>query len=133
MIATRLDALRVSTALGTIVLLTLISACSMVGVTERGANVEMMAIPGDGRTVPMPPKWMRKQIEQRMSQGRVPGYIEVPASRLRRTCRADEALLGCVVNLKGLKVTYIQAGLPKDVRHLVLVHEYAHDLYDWEH
>jgi hypothetical protein len=38
-----------------------------------------------------------------------------------------------MVNLKGLKVTYIRAGLSAELKHMVLLHEYAHDLYDWKH
>jgi hypothetical protein len=142
---TRLEVLRFSTLLGAIVMLVLVlAACSSaVDRTVTGSidfkaqylrgDVEMMSMPGDGRKVPMPPAWMRKQIEQRMNSGRVPGYVEVSASKLQQKCRAHDQLLGCVVNFNGLKVIYVRTQLTADVRHMVLVHEYAHDLYDWVH
>lgn len=136
--STRLEALRFSAIAGALVLLALIiTACSTtIDRTTTGSiprQVEMLALPGDGAKVPMPPSWMRRQIEQRMSQGKVPGFVEVSPARLQQNCAAHEQLLGCVINFQGLKVTYVRAGLTADVRHMVLVHEYAHDLYDWQH
>ncbi|RYH04713.1 MAG: hypothetical protein EON57_09180 [Alphaproteobacteria bacterium] len=131
----RYDFVRIAGAMGAVAILT--TACAAtIDKTTTGSippQVEMLALPGNGGMVPMPPAWMRKQIEQRMNQGRVPGYVEVSTGKLRRACIADEDLLGCMVNLKGLKVTYIRSGLSKDVKHMVLLHEYAHDLYDWKH
>ena len=96
-------------------------------------QVEMLALLGDGGKVPMPPAWMRQQIEQRMRQGRVPGFVEVPTAKLRKACKVALDLFGCVINLHGLKVTYIRSGLSAELKHMVLLHEYAHDLYDWKH
>jgi hypothetical protein len=131
----RYDFVRIAAAMAAVAVLT--TACATtIDKTTTGSippQVEMLALPGNGGMVPMPPAWMRKQIEQRMNRGRVPGYVEVSTSKLRRACIADEDLLGCMVNLKGLKVTYIRSGLSKDVKHMVLLHEYAHDLYDWKH
>lgn len=103
------------------------------GSVPKDAQVEMLALPNGGGTVPMPPAWMRQQIEARMARGDVPGFVEVPSGKLRKNCVADEDLLGCMVDMMGLKVTYIRSGLPSDVRHMVLLHEYAHDLYAWKH
>ena len=115
----------------------LLTACSAsIDKSTTGSlppQVEMLALPDGGGTVPMPPAWMRKQIEARMNRGEVPGFVEVPTAKLSKACVADEDLLGCMVNLKGLKVTYIRAGLSAELKHMVLLHEYAHDLYDWKH
>lgn len=131
------DLYRVFAAIVSVGVLTLICvACSTTDPTATGATVpqvEMLALPGAGAKVPMPPAWMRAQIERRMSQGRVPGFVEVSSGKLRKACAVHEALLGCMVNFNGLKVTYIRSGLSPEVRHMVLVHEYAHDLYDWVH
>lgn len=136
----RYDFLRLGAASAAVAILTITcAACAATidktttGSVPKDAQVEMLALPGGGGIVPMPPAWMRKQIEARMSQGRVPGYVEVPSGKLRKACVADEDLLGCMVNLKGLKVTYIRSGLSAEVKHMVLLHEYAHDLYDWKH
>lgn len=134
----RHDFVRLGAAIGTVGLLTITCAACAASLdkTTTGAipaQVEMLALPNGGGSVPMPPAWMRKQIETRMSRGRVPGFVEVPSSRLRRSCAADEDLLGCMVTLKGLKVTYIRSGLTSEVKHMVLLHEYAHDLYGWTH
>lgn len=145
-VLSRTDIMRVAAAVGATVVLTLIcAACTAVTqnleVGDRPAvitkaslgNVEMMALPGTGKTVPMPPAWMRKQIELRMAQGRAPGFVEVSSSRLAKACTARQELLGCMINLQGIKVTYIRSGLSAETRHMVLVHEFAHDLYNWRH
>lgn len=132
----RYDVLRLGAATVAVAILTACSATidkTTTGSVPGDPQVDMLALPGGGGSVPMPPAWMRKQIEARMSQGRVPGFVEVPSGKLRDACIADEDLLGCMVNLKGLKVTYIRSGLSAEVKHMVLLHEYAHDLYDWKH
>lgn len=131
------DLRKIGVAISAMVVLTLVcAACSAFDSTTTGSiapQVEMLALPGGGGKVPMPPAWMRQQIEQRMRQGRVPGFVEVPAAKIRSACVADEDLLGCMINLQGLKVTYIRSGLSAELKHMVLLHEYAHDLYDWKH
>jgi hypothetical protein len=132
----RYDVLRIGAAVAVVAILTACSATidkTTTGSLPSGTQVEMLALPDGGGTVPMPPAWMRKQIEARVARGQVPGFVEVPSSKLRKSCIADEDLLGCMVNLKGLKVTYIRSGLSAEVKHMVLLHEYAHDLYDWKH
>jgi len=132
----RYDVPRLAAAIAAVAILT---ACAgtidkiTTGSLPGDAQVEMLALPGGGGSVPMPPAWMRQQIENRMSQGRVPGFVEVPSSRMRQSCAAHEDLLGCMVNIDGLKVTYIRSGLSAEVKHMVLLHEYAHDLYEWKH
>lgn len=132
------DLMRVGAAVAATAILTLIcAACSAtIDRTMTGSipqDVEMLALPGNGGLVPMPPAWMRTQIEARMRAGTVPGYVEVTSGRIKDACAADEDLLGCVVTFRGLKVTYVRSGLSAETKHMVLVHEYAHDLYDWKH
>jgi hypothetical protein len=131
----RYDFVRIAAAMGVVAVLT--TACAAtIDKTTTGSippQVEMLALPGNAGMVPMPPAWMRKQIEARMSKGRIPGFVEVSSAKLRKACISHWELLGCMVNLKGLKVTYIRSGLSPEVKHMVLVHEYAHDLYDWKH
>lgn len=132
------DLLRLAAAIKAVAILAILCvACSAtIDRTTTGSvpkDVEMLALPDGGGTVPMPPAWMRTQIEARMRAGTVPGYVEVSGGRLKKACRAHEHLLGCVVTFEGLKVTYIRSGLSAATKHMVLVHEYAHDLYDWKH
>ena len=130
------DLMRLCAAMAAVAILTACSASldqTTTGSLPASASVEMLALPGGGGRVPMPPAWMRQQIEARMDQGRVPGFVEVPTRKLRESCATHEDLLGCMVDYKGLKVTYIRAGLSADVKRMVLLHEYAHDLYGWRH
>lgn len=127
------DLLRLGAAMAAAGVLALACAACMSSTSPTPTAVEMLALPDGGGAVPMPPAWMRRQIEARMRQGKVPGYVEVSTGRIKDACRADEDLLGCVVTYHGLKVTYIRRGLNDRTRHMVLLHEYAHDLYDWTH
>ena len=130
-----IDWVRMGTALAVALLLGLFwwGAVSMLARAADMPEVEMMLVPGSGKTIPMPPKWMRDKIEARMASGDVPGYVERGASQMRKSCKVALELYGCNVNFHGMKVTYVRTGLSAELRHMVLVHEYAHDLYNWVH
>lgn len=131
----QIDGVRAGTAVAVALFLGLFwwGAISLVVRAADTPAVEMMRMPGAGKPVPMPPKWMRDEIEKRMQAGDVPGYLERSPAQLRKACRAGLDLFGCMVDFHGLKVTYIRKGMSTEVRHMVLVHEYAHDLYGWTH
>jgi hypothetical protein len=132
---THIDRVRLGTALAVALFLGLFwwGAITLVANGADAPSVEMMAMPDGGKPIPMPPKWMRTEIERRMASGDVPAYIETTPSRLRKSCRSEGYLLGCVVDFRGLKVTYIRKGMSTELRHMALVHEYGHYLYGWVH
>lgn len=99
----------------------------------KGAEVEMMAMPGTSKSIPMPPKAMRQKIERLMRSGKAPGVVMIAPRQMQARCGVHGHLLGCVTGLGGMQVIYIRKGMSRELEHMALVHEYAHYLYDWEH
>lgn len=91
------------------------------------------AVPGKSYRLQMPPLHMRTEIERLMRAGRAPRYTILSPAQMRHRCRGAEIILGCTKRLRNLRAIYISSGLKAEERHMVLVHEYAHYLYRWEH
>ena len=99
----------------------------------RSAEVEMMHMPGSDKTIPMPPKVMRAEIEQRIRAGTAPTFkLGTPAS-LKRLCGVRHELLGCTADFGRLgKIILIRDGMSRELTHMAKVHEFAH-YYGWKH
>lgn len=141
----RLDRVRLLTAIGIAVFLTLFwwgvftltsSAADLMQPTVRLAH-----IPGSKKNLTMPPEAMQRKIVALMQKGRAPAYKSIPKAELEAACghqNIEWVLLGCTTNSPLVRLQYgvdvvIWSGLKGTDRHYVLVHEYAHKLYGWTH
>ena len=118
--------------------LMLMTAPCLAPTTASGADPPVgrsthFAVPGKSYRLLMPPEHMRKDIARLMREGRAPRYLKLGQSELRRRCPGTSRILGCTKSLKNLKVIYISNLLKGEELQMVLIHEFAHYLYDWKH
>jgi Zn-dependent protease with chaperone function len=103
------------------------------GGAQSSARVMDFAVPGKNYRLRMPPEHMRERIHQLMQAGRAPRYLQLHPRELRRRCPGTIHILACTKSVRNLKVIYVSSLLKDEELQMVLVHEFAHYLYDWKH
>ena len=100
---------------------------------SSAADVALVRVPDKSYRLLMPPEPMQTEIERLMRAGRAPHYTVVTPAQMHKHCKGAAIILGCTKSMMGLKVVYISSELKGHERHMVLVHEFAHYLFDWKH
>jgi hypothetical protein len=95
--------------------------------------VALVSVPNKSYRLQMPPEPMQKQIERLMRAGTAPHYTVVTPDQMRKRCKGGAIILGCTKSMMGLKVVYVSSKVKGPELHMVLVHEFAHYLFDWKH
>ena len=94
----------------------------------------LAAVPGTDYKLLMPPVEMQQKIEAVLRSGKAPGYMAIPERRIADICgRGEHLVLGCVYETAVGKTIFIAQTSKGEARHMLLVHEYAHYLYNWQH
>lgn len=104
-----------------------------VGPSPAASRATDFAVPGKRYRLQMPPPHMRESIARLMQTARAPRFIRLSPQQLRRRCPGSTNVLGCTKTMRTLKVVYVNSLLEGEELRMVLVHEYAHYLYDWKH
>jgi hypothetical protein len=82
----------------------------------------------------MPPEAMQRKIEALMRRGKGPRYTSLPERQIGDVCGGGEGIiLGCVYETRVGKTIFITKTAKGAALHMLLVHEYAHYLYNWRH
>jgi hypothetical protein len=113
----------------------LLCACSSTisSVSDHGRAM-LAAVPGADYKLLMPPVEMQQRIETLIRTGKAPRYVTMPERRIADICgRGEHVVLGCVYETGVGKTIFIAETSRGEARHMLLVHEYAHYLYDWRH
>lgn len=91
-------------------------------------------MPGSTKSIPMPPKRMRDKVEQLMARGEAPSVILLSEAQLKRRCKSDSYLLGCMTDTScKMGLVYVRSGLSPELEHMARVHEIAHCSFGWRH
>ena len=100
---------------------------------SNAADVALVRVPDKSYRLQMPPESMQIEIERLMRSRKAPHYTVVTPTQMHQRCKGAAIILGCTKSMMGLKVVYVSSKVKGRELHMVLVHEFAHYLFDWRH
>jgi hypothetical protein len=96
-------------------------------------EVDYLPAPGLSEPIPMPPEYMRLDIERDISRGTAQVAVFKGGPEMNRLCRKDTYLLGCATQTWcKLGIVYVREGLNPILERMAHVHEVAH-CRGWKH
>lgn len=114
----------------------LLGACtsSMVSPTAKVRPANYVQVPDKDFKILMPSQAMQDKIAALVEKGEAPAYLELPQENIDSICGPDrDHLLGCTFESALGKSIFITDRVSGEAKRMLLVHEYAHYLYDWHH